>query len=76
VKKKIIAATVICLAALTLAGCASSASAKISDGQVKSRMVKLSDGRSVECVFWVPVDNSGVATANGAQMSCDWVDAK
>ena len=75
-KKKIIAAFIIGLAALTLTGCAASAAAKISDGQIKSRTVTLTDGRHVECVFWVPVDNTGVASAEGAQMSCDWAGAK
>lgn len=59
--------------ALGLAGCAASADAKSGAGNTTARYVELPDGGEVLCVFWVPVDNTGVASSEGAQLSCDWV---
>lgn len=70
--RKILAACVVAASALAFTGCAASAAGKVGDGQLVSRSVTTSDGRQVECVFWVPVDNTGVASAEGAQMDCDW----
>jgi hypothetical protein len=69
-RKKITIAGAELFAALTLAGCATQADQKITDGQVVTRTVELPSGTEVECVFWVPIDNLGKATAEGAQMQC------
>lgn len=55
---------------LALGGCAASTEAKITDGQVKTRAVTLETGEVVDCIFWVPIDSSGVASAEGSQMQC------
>lgn len=55
---------------LALGGCAASTEAKITDGQVKTRAVTLETGEVVDCIFWVPVDSSGFASAEGSQMQC------
>lgn len=73
--KTTIAALAITAAAIGLTGCAASAAGKVGDGQLVSRAVTTSDGRDVECIFWVPVNNTGVASAEGAQMDCDWEGA-
>lgn len=70
--KKRYAIPALMAAGLILSGCATQVGDKITNGQVTSRVVDLEDGRSVTCVFWVPVDNSGVAVTEGAQLSCDW----
>jgi len=59
-------------AGVALTGCAANADAKTGPGQTVARYVDLPDGNQVLCVFWVPVDNTGVASAEGAQLSCDW----
>lgn len=70
--KKAIATVALVVAALGMTGCAASAAGKVGDGQLVSRTVELPDGGEVLCVFWVPVDNTGVASAEGAQMDCNW----
>lgn len=71
--KKILTTALAAAALLGLAGCAASTEAKTGPGQVLAKTVELPDSRQVVCVFWVPVDASGVASAEGAQMDCDWV---
>lgn len=66
----------IALTLTLLVGCAASAEAKSGEGNTVARYVALPDGDRVLCVFWVPVDSVGVATAEGAQISCDWGGAK
>lgn len=70
-KRMIAAFAALCLA-VGLSGCAASANAKAGDGNTVARYVELPDGGQVVCVFWVPVDNTGIATSEGAQISCDW----
>ena len=67
-----LALVVIVTAALALTGCAASTEAKSGAGTTTARNVDLPDGGTVTCVFWVPIDTAGVASAEGAQMSCDW----
>lgn len=69
-KKTLTNIAITALALVTMTGCAVSTEAKITDGQVKTRSVTLETGEVVDCVFWVPVDGSGVASAEGAQMQC------
>lgn len=66
------AACVALAGVVALTGCAASAAGKVGDGQLVSRYVELPEGGQVLCVFWVPVDNTGVASAEGAQMDCNW----
>ncbi|MEO6115991.1 MAG: hypothetical protein ABIP33_06365 [Pseudolysinimonas sp.] len=73
-KKSITIALAALIATTALAGCASTTPAKITTGQVTSKIVKTPAG-NVACIFWVPVTNAGVADADGAQMSCDWSGA-
>lgn len=70
--KKIIAVIGAAALAIGISGCAASADAKSGAGNTAARHVDLPDGGQVLCVFWVPVDNTGVATAQGAQLSCNW----
>jgi ABC-type glycerol-3-phosphate transport system substrate-binding protein len=70
--KKVVAVALAAVAMLGLAGCGASAAAKAGEGNTVARYVDLPDGGQVLCVFWVPVDNTGVATAEGAQISCGW----
>lgn len=74
-RKAIAAVAAVVLAvvlAVGLSGCAASANAKSGNGNTVARYVELPEGGQVLCVFLVPVDNTGIATSEGAQISCDW----
>jgi outer membrane lipoprotein SlyB len=73
--KRVVIAATIAAAALALTGCAASTDAKTGPGQVTSKLIPTVDGGNVECVFWVPVDGTGYAEAQGAQMDCNWEGA-
>lgn len=73
--KKAVAVISTIALALALSGCAVTTGAKSGPGQTEAKYVETPEGQ-VLCVFWVPVSAAGVASAEGAQISCDWAGAK